>query len=637
MVDTRQFASKPRSDLLGRDGTLKLNEVLQNRYRIIGVLGVGGMGAVYQGRDLQFPEVERYVAVKEMHNMGGDDQLRKINISNFEREANLLATLSHPAIPAIYDYFSIKDHRSYLVMEYINGKDLEGILNSHGDSLPMEMIIEWAIALCDVLEYLHRHSPPIIFRDVKPANVMIDQFGRLRLIDFGIARTFQAGQKGTMIGTEGYSAPEQYKGEASPSSDIFGVGASLHHILTNHDPRLEPPFSFHDRPIRQANPDVPAELEAIVLRALAFDASQRFMTMSEMKTALERLRNRGAGNYDVGVSSATKPAGEEWEAEGLTADVRWKFAAEEEIRSTPVVYKGTVYFGAYDNNLYALDATTGQFRWKYATEAGIASSPSISTEENLVVIGSNDMNVYGIDIRSGRSAWMLNTKGPVRSSPTIAHGHVFVGSDDGSLYAARIITGRTAWKYDTGFPVRCKPTVTDDLIVVGNDDGDVIGLDLAGQSKWRFKTKKAVMSAPVVHNGIVYFGSMDWNVYAIEAKSGFTIWKFRTEKAVISSPIVIGNNLIFGSADGYVYAADLGTGKERWKFKTESQVTSSPVYANDSIYIGGIDGYLYCINPKDGSERWKFKTQGPIPGSPCVAEDLVYVGSTDHYLYAVKA
>src|SRR5690349_17876951 len=108
MVDTRQFASKPRSDLLGRDGTLKLNEVLQNRYRIIGVLGVGGMGAVYQGRDLQFPEVERYVAVKEMHNLGTDDQLRKINISNFEREANLLATLSHPAIPAIYDYFSIK-------------------------------------------------------------------------------------------------------------------------------------------------------------------------------------------------------------------------------------------------------------------------------------------------------------------------------------------------------------------------------------------------------------------------------------------------------------------------------------------------------------------------------------------------
>jgi outer membrane protein assembly factor BamB/tRNA A-37 threonylcarbamoyl transferase component Bud32 len=640
MVDTRQFASQPRSDLLGRDGTLQANEVLQGRYRVIGVLGVGGMGAVYQARDLQFPEVERYVAIKEMHNLGTDEQLRKINIANFEREANLLATLSHPAIPAIYDYFSIKNHRSYLVMEYIDGKDLEDILNSVGDSLPIDMIVEWAIGLCDVLDYLHRHRPPIIFRDVKPANIMIDQYSRLRLIDFGIARTFQVGQKGTMIGTEGYSAPEQYKGEASPSSDIYGVGATLHHILTNHDPRLEPPFSFMDRPIREANPEVSAELETIVLRALAFDASQRFPTMGDMKNALDSLRGRNLKTIpSMGGATVTDKAKEDsWEqsTKGLI-DIQWKFKAEEEIRSSPTVYRGNLYVGSYDNNLYALKAADGGFLWKYATEGGIATSPRISTEDHLVIFGSDDGNVYGLDMRSGRPTWVLPTKGPVRSSPMVAHGHVFVGSDDGTLYAARVITGRVVWRYEVGYPIRCQPAIADELIVFGVNDGDVAAVDMSGQLKWRFRTKRSVMSTPLVYNGLVYVGSMDWVMYALDANSGMSVWQYRTEKPIISSPVLAGKNVVFGSADGRVYAVDAQNGKERWRFETEGQVTSSPAYHNESIYIGGIDGYIYCLNGRDGSLRWKYQTGGPVPGSPCIDEDMVYIGSTDHYIYALKA
>lgn len=635
MVDTRQFASKPRKDLLGRDGTLQPNEVLQSRYRVTGVLGVGGMGAVYQARDLQFPEVERYVAIKEMHNLGTDEHLRKINVANFEREANLLATLSHPAIPSIYDYFSIRTDRSYLVMEYINGKDLEAILNTHGEEVPLDMVIDWAMALTDVLDYLHRHNPPIIFRDVKPANIMIDQYGRLRLIDFGIARQFLAGQKGTMIGTEGYSAPEQYKGEASPASDIYGVGATLHHILTNHDPRLEPPFSFMDRPIREANPDVPAEFEAIVLRSLAFDASQRFKTMGDMREALDGLRTR-----DKGALAIVEPDErvDEWEAhEASKIETRWKFQVEDEVRSSPLVYHGILFIGSYDNNLWAINAADGQFKWNYATEGGIATSPDVSPEDNLVVIGSDDGNVYGIDIRSGRPNWMLTTKAPVRSSPTVAHGHVFVGSDDGMLYAARAITGRVAWRYEAGLPIRSKPTVSEDLILFGNKDGDVIATDMSGQLKWRFHTKREVMASPIMYNGLVFVGSMDWNFYAIDASNGFLVWRYRTENAIVSSATVAGGLLVFGSADGNIYAIDPKNGRERWRFKTEGQVTSTPVYANENIYVGGIDGNLYCLDPQNGNMRWKFETEGPIPGTPYVADGMVYVGSTDHNIYAIKA
>ena len=159
------------------------------------------MGAVYRARDLHFPNVVKRVAVKEMISQVRDPAMRDTLIRNFEREANILATLEHPAIPRIYDYFSQND-RSYLILEFIDGKDLEALLAESQGFFPESQVIQWAIELCDVLSFLHHHKPePIIFRDMKPSNIMINNFGHVVLIDFGIAKTFQIGEKGTMIGT----------------------------------------------------------------------------------------------------------------------------------------------------------------------------------------------------------------------------------------------------------------------------------------------------------------------------------------------------------------------------------------------------------------------------------------------------
>lgn len=634
MVDTRQFANEPKKELLGLDGTLQPNAVLQKRYRITGVLGVGGMGSVYQARDLQFPGVERYIAVKEMLTPT-DPQLRELSLKNFEREANLLAALSHPAIPTIHDYFPIND-RAYLVMEYVNGKDLEAILNSTPEFLPVDMVLKWALEICDVLIYLHHQNPPIIFRDMKPANIMIDVFGRLRLIDFGIAKAFQVGQKGTMIGTEGYSAPEQYKGEATPASDIYGVGATLHHVLTRHDPRLEAPFTFQERSIRQANQAISADLEAVIMKAVSYSIKDRYPTADGMKDALEKVL-RPVGPAVSIASPQAKSETEMWGEAGSGLEAHWRFKAEEEIRSSPVVYRGTLFVGSFDNNLWALNAENGQFKWKFASENGISTTPAVVTDENLVVFGSDDFTLYAIDIRTGRVSWTCSTQGPVRSSPTVAHGHVFFGSDDGKLYAVRSATGRVAWRYDMASEVRCRPAITEDMVICGCESGDVVGLDLSNQLKWRNKAKRSVMSSPFIHEGIAYFGSLDWHIYAVDIRNGWTVWKYRTGKAVISSPTVAGTNIVFGSVDGFVYALDATNGKERWKFKTDNQVTSSPVYADGAIYIGGIDGKLYSLEAKTGKERWAFKTGGPIPGSPYYADGVIYIGSTDHYVYAIKA
>src|SRR6185503_12649572 len=179
-------------------------------------------------------------------------------------------------------------------------------LNDTPGMLTEEQVIEWALQLCDVLAYLHDHKPePIIFRDMKPSNVMLDQHNRIRLIDFGIARPFQSGQKGTMIGTEGYSPPEQYRGEASPAGDIYALGATLHHILTRRDPRLEPPFSFAERQVRQINPKVTTDLEAIVMRALSYEPTDRYPSAGTMKEAFENLsRPMGGAMIRPGASGA---------------------------------------------------------------------------------------------------------------------------------------------------------------------------------------------------------------------------------------------------------------------------------------------------------------------------------------------
>lgn len=635
MVDTQRFTGRFPEQPSG-DSALQVGSVLQNRYRITGVIGVGGMGSVYQARDLRFPNVVRYVAVKEMMNPHADQGARELTLRTFERESDMLASLSHPAVPGIYDYFPSK-MRAYLVMEYINGRDLDAIVNASGERLSVALVQQWAVELCDVLGYLHQQEPEaIIFRDVKPSNIMIDQHGRLRLVDFGIAKIFQQGQKGTMIGTEGYSAPEQYRGEATPASDVYGIGATLHHLLTGRDPRLEAPFTFAERPIREGNPDISPEFEAIIMKALSFDAADRYPHATAMREALEQITEVADSSVIVPSARLTDEMIAWGDADHGVAAL-WKFCCEDEVRSSPVIHRGVVYVGAYDNNLYAINAVDGSFRWKYPSAEGISSSPTVADAENLVLFGSLDHLLYAVDTRVGQLSWTVATQGAVQSSPTIAHGHVFFGSDDGHLYAVRLATGRVQWKWWGGAAIRSRPLVTGEMIVVGLESGDVAGIDLSGQMVWRFKAKRAVVSSPLEHDGLVFFGSMDWHVYALELARGWKVWTFRTNKPVVSSPAFGDEKIYIGSVDGSLYALDIATGKERWHYETRGQVTSSPAYDNGAVFFGSIDGHLYSLETKSGRLRWSFETGGPVVASPALHDGVLYIGSMDHCVYALKA
>src|SRR3990172_713139 len=609
----------------GQLGQLQAGATLQERYLILGILGAGGMSSVYKGRDLHFPNVTKLVAVKEMVNLAADPTMHEMIVRNFEREADLLATLSHPAIPRIFDYFS-QANNSYLVMEFIEGKDLEALLVETEDYLPEEQVLSWAFQLCDVLSCLHNHQPqPVVFRDMKPSNVMIDQHSHIRLIDFGIARVFQPGQKGTMIGTEGYSPPEQYRGEASPAGDIYALGATLHHLLTRRDPRAEAPFSFAERPVRQINSAISPELEALINRALAYDPKDRFPTAESMREALVAAAKKSGILSRIEVPSAIKPR----------SDVKelWSFECEDEIRGSPLVHNGVAYIGCYDNNLYALDAKNGQFLWKYATEAGIATRPAALDE--AVFVGSEDFRVHAVSTTLGRLIWTYYTEGPIRSSPTISHGHLFLGSDDSHLHVINILSGRRAWRADAAGPVRSSPLVANERVFFGSESGDFYCVDFKGELKWRFKAKRAVTASPILVEGMLYFTSLDWTLYAIEAEGGWQIWRFRMGKPSISTPSYAEGKLFVGCADGNIYAVDARSSRELWRFQTEHQVTGSPITMEDSLYVGSVDGSVYCLDFRSRRHPWRFPTKGPFTVKPTISDGGLYVGSTDHRLYAL--
>jgi tetratricopeptide (TPR) repeat protein len=266
-------------------GSLPEQTLLAGRYQLLSRIGQGGMGAVYKAADTRFNN--RHLAIKEMSSTGLPPARLQEAEAAFEHEAHLLADLLHPNLPRIYEHFTEND-RSYLVMDFIEGQTVEEHLEQIGGGpLQVDQVIKWAEQLCDVLNYLHTHQPPIIFRDLKPANVMISESGHIYLIDFGIARIFKPGKQHDTValGSPGYAAPEQYgKAQSTPRSDIYSLGALLHHLLTGIDPS-EQPFFFRDA--SQVNPEVDPTLNALLQQMLAMDSDRRPASAQEVLNALK--------------------------------------------------------------------------------------------------------------------------------------------------------------------------------------------------------------------------------------------------------------------------------------------------------------------------------------------------------------
>jgi eukaryotic-like serine/threonine-protein kinase len=298
----------------GRKGGLKpLSEgtILSGRYRIAKKIGGGGMGAVYLAFDQNLGGTQR--AVKEMVQSHIEEEQQAKAVEDFKRESTILSTLDHPAIPTIYDYFyDDAESRFYLVMKYISGGDLASRLRASPEGrIDERTVTEWAIQIIDVLDYLHSLPTTIVYRDLKPSNVMIDgNTGRIMLIDFGIARSINQNQeKGvTAVGTMGYAPPELFSGQVEPRSDIYSLGSTMFHLLTGADPQNNPllifDFQKNPRP-RQINPRLSDQMERILMRAVEYNADSRFASAADMRRSLQdHLQNLLSGNVTYGITES---------------------------------------------------------------------------------------------------------------------------------------------------------------------------------------------------------------------------------------------------------------------------------------------------------------------------------------------
>ncbi|MBN1146992.1 MAG: protein kinase [Anaerolineales bacterium] len=260
--------------------------LLQSRYRIERELARGGFGAVYRAWDLN---LNKLCAVKENLETSPEAQRQ------FAREATVLANLSHPNLPRVTDHFNIEGQGQYLVMDFVEGEDLDSLawrLAERQETLPIEQALHWVSQVADALNYLHTRQPPVVHRDVKPANIRINPEGRAVLVDFGLVKFYNPNLKTTMGAravTPGYAPPEQYgRGSTDSRSDIYALGATLYRLLSGQEPieSVQRIVGKQLAPLAQVNPNVPASISRAVERAMRLDPAQRFQTAEEFKRAL---------------------------------------------------------------------------------------------------------------------------------------------------------------------------------------------------------------------------------------------------------------------------------------------------------------------------------------------------------------
>lgn len=258
-----------------------IGAVIDDKYEILKQIGKGGMSVVYLAMDKR---LNKQWAVKEIKKMG-NGKSDEVVINSLLAEANLMKKLDHPALPRIVDIID-NGTTIYIIMDYIEGESLDKILLEYG-AQPEEIVIEWGKQLCDALSYLHSQKPPIIYRDMKPANVMLKPEGNLKVIDFGIAREYKEGSLAdtTILGTKGYASPEHYGSRQTDGrSDIYTLGMTLHHLITGVDPRT-PDYKYAS--VRQWNPELSEGIEAIIDKCTALNPDDRYQNCSELMYDLE--------------------------------------------------------------------------------------------------------------------------------------------------------------------------------------------------------------------------------------------------------------------------------------------------------------------------------------------------------------
>jgi eukaryotic-like serine/threonine-protein kinase len=330
------------------------SRVQGGRYVIKKILGQGGMGAALLATDIRLDS--KPVVIKELISDNTDPAKLQEDVRNFKREVATLAHLDHPLIPNVTDHFQ-EGSRYFMVQEYAEGENLEERMDRVNQPMMEREALGYASEILDILDYLAQETPPIVHRDIKPANIIIgNKDKRAHLVDFGIARADVARntqrKQTSALGTPGYAPPEQYQGNADPRSDLYALAATLHHLLTNRDPRNHPPFTYP--PVRTLNPQLSPEIEKVLSRGLINDINQRYQSAAAMKKDIDDILLKRFGvsgttsSYTLGTSGTIAAAGSASAANAPT--IPYQPARKQPAPPTPI--PATPYQGAQIQQQY---------------------------------------------------------------------------------------------------------------------------------------------------------------------------------------------------------------------------------------------------------------------------------------------
>ena len=261
---------------------LRIGDILDGKYRILALIGKGGMSKVWLAMDTN---INKEWAIKEI-DKNSVEYKKTVNEDKTLSEIEIMKKLDHPSLPRIVNVIDTSD-TIYVIMDYIEGETLLKVLEAYGPQ-DQDMVAGWMLDVCDTLDYLHHQDPPIIYRDMKPSNIMLSQEGKIKIIDFGIAREFKGDRDDTLpLGTRGYASPEHFTKKTDARSDVYTVGVTMYQLLTGKDP-ADPPYEI--LPLREVDPSLSSGLEKIIQKATMPDPEDRYQTIAEMADAIQSYK-----------------------------------------------------------------------------------------------------------------------------------------------------------------------------------------------------------------------------------------------------------------------------------------------------------------------------------------------------------
>jgi serine/threonine protein kinase len=571
----------------------------------------GGMGLIYRARD-----TKRGNQLCVMKQLRPDPDLDE---AMFERETALLATLRHPNLPACWDAFSEGGQR-YLVSELIQGRSLQKLIDQRGVASEQD-VIRWGIDLCDALVYIHSQPTPIVHRDIKPDNVIITPDGHAVLVDFGIARPYQAGRRDTMrMGTWGYLPPEQKAGQTEPRSDLYALGGTLHFALTGNDPQMlnlvDISLQWHKGvsfpAARSLNPRVSAEMEAILLRATRVAIEERYPSARAMLDDLRNVELSQQARHRTAPTQTTTP---------IHLPQQW-----------PTFRGSSARSGVSSTTLRPPIASV----WSVATKDAIDGSPILS--DGIIFVGSRDHHLYAFDAHAHRELWRYRADGPVRSTPTLHGDTLFFGDDDGMFHAVQSAGGQGRWRVPLYGKCFASAVAGGGLIIVATQSGRVAALaPTSGEIIWEHQDSTAFYASPAVQGNLVLLVNGSGLVKVLEIATGKLLWRFQASGPVRATPASDDGLLLVAALDGSLTLLDARTGERLWQRSLGPAISASPVLTSDTVYTAGQDGVLFALSRDAGNRLWTIKTSGQVAASPVLCDTLLLVIDTEGTLSLIEA